>query len=170
MRGRWAQGVEPRDLTWIIPDRMAVCERPGGYGRDHRSVRRKEEIIWIKLSAFTRVVSLMPAPFNIASYEKEELPYLHLPVADKPRSSDLVKAFSAITKEIDDSEVLLLHHEKVGDVLGGFLACYGLWRGSGGDAPRALTSVERLLRRPVGRLGREMVTNFTAPGPSNQRS
>ena len=29
LRGRWAQGLEPRNFTWIIRDRMAAAERLG---------------------------------------------------------------------------------------------------------------------------------------------
>ena len=45
MRGKWARGIVPRGFKWIITDRLAVCERPGGCGASHRKVRRKEEII-----------------------------------------------------------------------------------------------------------------------------
>ena len=29
LRGRWAQGLQPRDFTWVIKDRLGVGERPG---------------------------------------------------------------------------------------------------------------------------------------------
>ena len=45
LRGKWALGIQPRNFTWIIKDRLAICERPGGYGVNHRRVRRQEEII-----------------------------------------------------------------------------------------------------------------------------
>ena len=45
LRGKWALGITPRNFTWILKDKLAVCERPGGYGDNHRRVRlqkRKE--------------------------------------------------------------------------------------------------------------------------------
>jgi hypothetical protein len=40
VKGKWAQGIQPRNFAWILKDRLAVCERPGGYGANHRRVRR----------------------------------------------------------------------------------------------------------------------------------
>ena len=60
MKGKWAQGIEPRNFHWVIKDQLAVCERPGGYGANHRRVRRQEEIIWIREQGFTCVISLDP--------------------------------------------------------------------------------------------------------------
>ena len=48
LRGKWALGIQPRDLIWIIKDQLAICERPGGYGASHRKVRRQEEVIWLR--------------------------------------------------------------------------------------------------------------------------
>ena len=39
LRGKWALGITPRNFTWIMKDKLAVCERPGGYGDNHRRVR-----------------------------------------------------------------------------------------------------------------------------------
>jgi len=44
-KGKWAQGIQPRHFNWVIQDRLAICERPGGFGQNHRKVRRQEEII-----------------------------------------------------------------------------------------------------------------------------
>ena len=29
MKGKWAQGITPRNFVWVLKDRLAVCERPG---------------------------------------------------------------------------------------------------------------------------------------------
>jgi hypothetical protein len=34
-KGKWAQGITPRNFVWVLKDRLAVCERPGGYGQKH---------------------------------------------------------------------------------------------------------------------------------------
>ena len=70
LRGRWALGITPRNFTWILKDKLAICERPGGYGENHRRVRRQEEIIWIRENGFGCVVSIIPAPHNLHNYEE----------------------------------------------------------------------------------------------------
>ena len=44
-KGKWAQGIQPRQFSWVIKEQLAVCERPGGYGTNHRRVRRQEEVL-----------------------------------------------------------------------------------------------------------------------------
>jgi len=51
MKGKWAKGIPPRFFAWVIKDRLAVSERPGGYARNHRRVRRHEEILWLRAKA-----------------------------------------------------------------------------------------------------------------------
>ena len=70
MKGKWAQGIQPRNFAWILKDKLAVCERPGGYGANHRRVRRQEEIIWIREQGFTCVVTLIPSPHNLHNYDE----------------------------------------------------------------------------------------------------
>ena len=57
LRGKWALGITPRNLTWIIKDKLAICERPGGFGANHRRVRRQEEIIWLRENEFDQFVA-----------------------------------------------------------------------------------------------------------------
>ena len=79
VKGKWAQGIRPRNFHWIIKDQLAICERPGGYGQNHRKVRRQEEIIWIREQEFTCVISIIGAPHNLHNYDELGLPYLHRP-------------------------------------------------------------------------------------------
>ena len=87
-KGRWAQGIQPRNFAWIVKDRLAVCERPGGYGPNHRRVRRMEEIIWLREQGFGLVISIIPSPHNLHNYDELGLPYLHRPFStvDDPRN------------------------------------------------------------------------------------
>ena len=88
MKGKWAQGIQPRNFAWILKDQLAVCERPGGYGANHRRVRRQEEIIWIREQGFTCVVSLIPSPHNLHNYDELGVTWRHLPFGphDDPRT------------------------------------------------------------------------------------
>src|SRR3546814_14562440 len=79
LRGKWAQGIEPRNFTWILQGKLAVCERPGGYGANHRKVRRQEEIIWLREQGFTMVVSLAVSPHNLHNYDEMGMPWRHPP-------------------------------------------------------------------------------------------
>jgi hypothetical protein len=76
VKGKWAAGIPPRNFTWVIKDRLAISERPGGFAPNHRKVRRQEEIIWLQVQGFTSVVAqpeglrgevagqrALPAPF-----------------------------------------------------------------------------------------------------------
>ena len=90
MKGKWAQGIKPRNFAWIIRDRLAICERPGGYGANHRRVRRQEEIIWLREQGFTRVISLIPSPHNLHNYDELGLPYLHRPFGPHDESAKVL--------------------------------------------------------------------------------
>src|SRR5262249_33784172 len=79
VRGRWAAGIAPRNFAWVIRDHLAVSERPGGYARNHRRVRRQEEIIWLREQGFTLVVSLLGSPHNLHAYDEMDLRWAHFP-------------------------------------------------------------------------------------------
>ena len=85
-KGKWAQGIKPRNLQWFIQDKIAVCERPGGFGTDHRKVRRQEEVIWIRGSDFACIISLIPSDHNIHTYDDYGMPvsYTHLTLPTTP--------------------------------------------------------------------------------------
>ena len=57
-----------------------MCERPGGYGVNHRRVRRQEEIIWLRENDFDFVVSILAAPHNLHNYDELGMPYRHHPL------------------------------------------------------------------------------------------
>src|SRR5680860_175584 len=75
LRGKWALGIKPRHFTWILKDKLAICERPGGYGDNHRRVRRQEEIIWIRENGFNYAISIIQAPHNLHNYDDLNLAY-----------------------------------------------------------------------------------------------
>lgn len=51
--------VEPSVYAWLVADRLAVAERPGGGGRTHRRVRRDGELDWWADAGVTTIVSGM---------------------------------------------------------------------------------------------------------------
>lgn len=158
MKGKWAQGIRPRNFSWVIKDRFAVCERPGGYGANHRRVRRQEEIIWVREQGFTRVISLIPASHNLHSYTELEVAWLHRPF---PAHEDAEVVMAGLFPELEallgQGHKVLLHGDEMGDRLAGLVAAYVIWSGLVPDSPKATMLVERMLTRQIGPVGRELV-------------
>lgn len=163
MKNRWAQGIEPRNFTWVLKDQLAVSERPGGYSRNHRRVRRQEEIIWLRQGGFDRIVSLLPTTHNLHAYEELDVPSSHLPFAadGDPRDS-LPRLFETLQAWLDGGEKLLLHREELGDEVMGFVAGYLMWSGRIGSSTQAVSVVEQLLHRQMGPAGRKLVVGKPA--------
>ncbi len=97
LRGKWALGITPRNFTWILKDKLAICERPGGVGESHRRVRRQEEIIWLRENGFNYVVSIIQATSNLHNYEELNMPFRHRPFRDDERDAWLVLEPAVIT-------------------------------------------------------------------------
>lgn len=159
MRGKWALGIAPRYFCWIIRDRLAVSERPGGYARNHRRVRRQEEIIWLRENGFSRVVSLLPSPHNLHAYDELELSWSHVPfgLAADPRIV-LPDLYTRLDGWLGAGEQILIHQDELGDRLMGVVAGYLVWSGKLAAPAQAIVAVERLLRRQMGPEGRQLVT------------
>ncbi|MGY6502512.1 MAG: hypothetical protein ACXIVQ_16630 [Acidimicrobiales bacterium] len=158
-KGKWAQGITPRHFSWIIKDKLAVCERPGGYGHHHRKVRRQEEIIWIREQGFSRVVSLIPSPHNLHNYDELGVEWVHCPFGphdDTGRVLELL--YPQMRSMIADGGKLLLHGEELGDRLCGVAAGYLYWTGLIATGPDTISAIEQLTSRQLGPTGREIVT------------
>ncbi|HEX2850933.1 MAG TPA: hypothetical protein VHN98_10285 [Acidimicrobiales bacterium] len=158
MRGKWERGIEPRYFSWIIRDQLAVSERPGGYARNHRKVRRHEEILWLRNQGFSRVVSLLPSPHNLHAYDEVGVTWSHYPF---PGAADaraaLLELYAALRSWLAGGEKLLVHQEELGDRVAGVVAGYLLWAGLIDTGPHAVTVVEQILKRQMGPEGRELV-------------
>jgi hypothetical protein len=159
MRGRWAQGLEPRNFTWVITGRFAISERPGGFARNHRKVRRQEELLWLAGNGFTHVLSLLDSPHNLHAYEEAGLAYEHIPLG---RHEDLPErlrdVYTTLARWLDDpSERVLMHHEEFGDRLLGVVAGFLLYSGLVHEGPHAIVVLEKLTGRQLGSVGREIV-------------
>ena len=159
MRGRWAQGLEPRYFCWIIKDRLAVSERPGGFARNHRKVRRQEELIWLAGHGFTHVLSLLDSPHNLHAYEEAEIAYEHIPLGRHDELGErLGEIYSTIAGWLDDpAERVLVHHEEFGERILGVMTGYLLYSGLVSEGPHAMVIMERITGRQLGSIGREIV-------------
>lgn len=158
MRGKWAAGIEPRNFAWIIKDKLAVSERPGGYARNHRRVRRQEEIIWLREQGFTRVVSLLPSPHNLHAYDELGVTWAHFPFAASTDPLEILPELYANLRAWGAAgDRVLVHMEELGDRLMGIVAGYLLWAGMLQSGPQAITVVEQIVHRQMGPPGRELV-------------
>ena len=158
MRGKWATGIAPRNFAWVIKDRLAVSERPGGYARNHRKVRRQEEIIWLREQGFTRVVSLLPSPHNLHAYDELGVRWSHLPFGPHDDAKVVLKELYAHLREWQQAgERVLVHQEELGDRLMGSVAGYLLSTHLIDSGPQAITIMERITGRQMGPTGRELV-------------
>ena len=151
MRGKWAAD-SPRKLTWVVQDQPAVSERPGGFPQPP-PVWRQEEIIWVRVQGFTRVVSLLPSSHNLAAYDEGELVSSHFPFgpAGDQRES-LLEIYRASTSG-RGRERVLLHQEELGDRVMGVVAGYLNWSGRLPGGAQAIVAVEQLIGHQMGPRG-----------------
>ena len=167
MRGKWAQGITPRNFTWIIQDRLAVCERPGGYGANHRKVRRQEEIIWLREQGFTTVISLVESTHNLHNYDEYGLPWRHRPLSSGiDQEPFLRRLFPELRQLMLTGSKVVVHQDELSDRVAGLMAAYILWNELVPAPPQAISIVEQLLHRQLGSSARVLV-NLVAklPGP-----
>jgi len=159
MKGKWAAGIPPRNFTWVMKDHLAISERPGGFAPNHRRVRRQEEIIWLRVQGFGRVISLLPSPHNLAAYDDEGLAWAHYPVS---RTGDLRGVLSDCYRDIDDSLGaglrLLVHQDELGDRVMGVVAGYLVWSNRLHNEPQAVALIEHVCGHAMGEPGRELLS------------
>jgi hypothetical protein len=158
MRGKWAAGISPRNFTWVVKEQLAVSERPGGFAPNHRRVRRQEEIIWLRVQGFNRVVSLLPSPHNLAAYEEGGLAWSHFPL---PLAGDIREQLKDLYESLESwlrgGERVLLHQEELGDRIMGVIGGFLVWSGRLAGGAQAIAVVERLVGRQMGPVGRDVV-------------
>ncbi|MXW42171.1 MAG: hypothetical protein F4138_05535 [Acidimicrobiia bacterium] len=159
MKGKWAEGIQPRNFRWIMQDRLAVCERPGGQSESHRRVRRTEEINWIRQQGFSRVVSLMPSTHNLHSYSEQNIAWSHWPISDREEYGDRLGAlFVELNVLLTRGEKVLVHRRRLSDEVCGFMAGYLLWMGMVSGESQVVVIMEKMTQRPFGALGRRIVS------------
>ena len=158
MKGKWAQGIVPRHFAWVIKDQLAVCERLGGYGANHRKVRRQEEIIWIREQGFTRIVSLLASPHNLHAYDELGVEWRHFPFGRHDDAAAALEPFWVdLRQQLANGDKVVVHHDELGDRLQGAVAGYLVYTGMVPEVPRATAMIEHLLHRPMGPEGREIL-------------
>ena len=157
LRGKWALGITPRNFTWILKDKLAVCERPGGVGDSHRRVRRQEEIIWLRENGFGCVISIISAPSNLHNYDELQLPYRHRAFNKEHLDAYLKALYTELHDLLNRNMRVLVHAEEVSDRIIGVMGGYIRWSGLVDDAPQAIILTERIGGRQLDPDSRELI-------------
>jgi hypothetical protein len=141
-----------------MKDKLALCERPGGYGDNHRRVRRQEEIIWLRENGFGCLISIIPAPHNLHNYDELSLPYRHRPFTGLDDLGEWLRAFYVELNDLLGSGVkVIVHSEHLDDRIVGIMGGYIRWSGLVDDPTQAITVIERIAGRPLDPFGREVM-------------
>jgi hypothetical protein len=162
LRGKWALGITPRNFTWILKDKLAICERPGGVGDSHRRVRRQEEIIWLRENGFGCVLSIIAAPHNLHNYEELQMPYRHRPFNAEHTDQYLKALYGEIRDLLRHNTKVLVHGDELGDRIIGIMGGYIRWAGLVEDPTKAIQVTERIAGRQLDPFAR--AANVECPG------
>ena len=137
-----------------------MSERPGGFAPNHRRVRRQEEIIWLRVQGFTRVVSLLPSSHNLAAYDEGEHGERRTsPSGPAGTQREILLRTSTGTSTSGCAPGSGCSCTRRSSVTGSWawwpVTCCGRGRLPGG--PQAIAVVERLVGHQMGPPGRDIV-------------
>lgn len=152
-------GLKPREFVWVIAGRLAVCERIGGYGFQHRRVRREEEIIWLRSEAHVNtIVSLLQSNQNVYAYREAGFKVIHRPFSPEDEEGDLTPFFASLDEALaDKTSIVLVHRDFIDEGIGGLLAGYLVHAGYIEDPIIASAVIQEILGRPLGPKARAMI-------------
>lgn len=162
--GRMVAGLKPRGFTWVISDRLAVSDRVGGSGFQHRRVRREEEITWlVEEAGINTIVSMLPSNQNLAAYRQAGIATYSVPIASPIERENVSRFFATLDKALARNHAkVLVHQEIVDDTLGGLLGGYLVSSGLLADPILALAVIQQILGRALGPEGRSLIPETVA--------
>lgn len=157
--GRMVAGLKPRGFTWVISDRLAVSDRVGGSGFQHRRVRREEEITWLVEEAqINTIVSMLAGNQNLAAYRQAGIATYPVPISNPLSEHDVGRFFATLDQALSRSHArVLIHRETIDDTIGGLLGGYLVDSGLVDDPILALALIQQILGRALGPEGRSLI-------------
>jgi hypothetical protein len=152
-------GLKPRGFTWVITDRLAVSERVGGSGFQHRRVRREEEITWlVEEAGINTVVSMLPGNQNLLAYREAGMATFSVPIGTDLTNEEVDQFFTTLTKATAKRRArVLVHREAIDDTVGGLLGGFLVSSGLVNDPILALAVIQQILGRALGPEGRSLI-------------
>ncbi len=152
-------GLKPRGFTWVITDRLAVSERVGGSGFQHRRVRREEEITWlVEEAGINTVVSMLPGNQNLLAYREAGIATYSVPIGPDLSNQDVEEFFLTLSKATAKKRSrVLVHREAIDDTVGGLLGGFLVDSGLVKDPILALAVIQQILGRALGPEGRSLI-------------
>jgi len=157
-------GLEPRGFRWVIKDRLAVCERIGGHGFQHRRVRREEEIVWLADQGFNTVLSLLASNQNQQAYESSDLRFIHVPIDGEIELEDLPGIMESFDEALEpEGAVVLVHRDLIDDTVVGLLGGYLVHANLIENRIVATSVIQEIAGRPLGPEGRRLIPESAAP-------
>ena len=160
MKGKWAQGHQAPQLRLGHQGPARACASgPGGYGANHRRVRRQEEIIWIREQGFGCVISLIPSPHNLHNYDELGRHLAPPPVRRRRRRRRRTSARCTPRSRScwpgDQGAACTARSSATGSAGPWPATCSGpAWSTTG---PQAISIIEQITHRQLGPVGRELV-------------
>lgn len=152
-------GLEPRGFRWVIAGRLAISERIGGYGFQHRRVRREEEIVWLREQGIDSVLTLLPSNQNQSAYEAAGFTVYHSPVDDELEIEDIGEVFDLLDTSLKPrSASVLVHRDLIDDTVVGLLGGYLLHCGLVKSPIIATSVIQEISGRPLGPEGRRLIS------------
>ncbi len=151
-------GLEPRGFKWVIAGQLAVSERIGGHGFQHRRVRREEEIVWLRAHGINCVFSLLDGNQNQAAYEAAGFSYENHRLPPDIEPEELEEIFSALHHAVSDQKKsVLVHRDLVDDAVVGLLGGYLVYAGSIQNPIIATSIIQEITGKPLGPEGRRLI-------------
>lgn len=151
-------GLEPRGFKWVIAGKLAVSERIGGYGFQHRRVRREEEITWLAEQGINAVLSLLVGNQNQAAYEAAGFTFYNHPIGEEFEPEDAEDVFAVIDRALQtDGKSLLVHRDLIDDLVVGLLGGYLVHGGLVKEPIVATSVIQEIVGRPIGPEGRRLI-------------
>lgn len=147
----------------MIQDRLAVCERIGGHGFQHRRVRREEEIVWLAERGFNCVLSFLSSNQNQQAYESAGMRFVHVPLEAEVEDDELAGILGKFDEALDPpGSIVLVHRDLIDDTVIGLLGGYLVHAGLIGERIVATSVIQEISGRPLGPEGRRLIPDSAA--------
>ena len=135
-----------------------MSERIGGYGFQHRRVRREEEIAWLRDQGINAVLTFLPGNQNLSAYEAAGLRVYHRAIDDELEPAAVDEIFAIVDEALAvEGASLLVHRDLIDDVIVGLLGGYLVHAGLIRDPIVATSVIQEIAGRPLGPEGRRLI-------------